>query len=48
LVKTFPERTDAQLQAIIAKAEATYEKDWSQRSLAARQAIVKKAASILA
>jgi len=47
LVKTFTEHTDAQLEAIIAKAEETYENDWSLRSLAERKAIVKKAASIL-
>lgn len=47
LVRTFPQHTDAQLEAIIAKAEASYQKDWSLRSLAGRQAIVKKAASIL-
>ena len=47
LVKSFREHTDAQLEAIIAKAEETYENDWSLRSLAERKAIVKKAASIL-
>jgi len=47
LVKTFREHTDAELEAIIAKAEETYESDWSRRSLAERKAIVKKAASIL-
>src|SRR5271157_4573903 len=47
LVKTFTEHTDAQLEAIIAKAEETYEDDWSPRSLAERKVIVKKAASIL-
>lgn len=47
LVKTFREHTDAQLEAIIAKAEETYENDWSLKSLAERKAIVKKAASIL-
>jgi succinate-semialdehyde dehydrogenase / glutarate-semialdehyde dehydrogenase len=47
LVKTFREHTDAQLEAIIAKAEEIYEKDWSLRPLAERKAIVKKAASIL-
>ena len=47
LVKSFAEHTDAQLEAIIAKAEQTYAKDWSLRPLAARKAIVKKAASIL-
>jgi len=47
LVKSFREHTDAQLEAIIAKAEETYANDWSLRSLAKRKAIVKKAASIL-
>ena len=47
LVKSFREHTDAQLEAIIAKAEETYENDWTLRSLAERKAIVKKAASIL-
>jgi succinate-semialdehyde dehydrogenase/glutarate-semialdehyde dehydrogenase len=47
LVKAFRDHTDAQLEAIIAKAEETYENDWSLRSLAARKAIVSKAASIL-
>jgi succinate-semialdehyde dehydrogenase/glutarate-semialdehyde dehydrogenase len=47
LVKSFREHTDAQLEAIIARAEETYENDWSLRSLAERKAIVKKAPSIL-
>jgi succinate-semialdehyde dehydrogenase/glutarate-semialdehyde dehydrogenase len=47
LVKTFPEHTDAQFEAIIAKAEETYENDWALRSLAERKAIVKRAASIM-
>jgi len=47
LVKSFTEHTDAELEAIIARAEETYESDWSLRSLAGRKAIVKKAASIL-
>jgi succinate-semialdehyde dehydrogenase / glutarate-semialdehyde dehydrogenase len=47
LVKSFREHTDAELEAIIARAEETYESDWSLRSLAERKAIVKKAASIL-
>jgi succinate-semialdehyde dehydrogenase / glutarate-semialdehyde dehydrogenase len=29
LAKTFKEHTDAQLEAIIGKAEETYENDWS-------------------
>jgi len=40
LVKTFNEHTDAQLEAIIAKAEETYENDWSLRSFAERKAII--------
>ncbi len=47
LVKTFPEHTDAQLEAILAKAKNTYEIEWSRRPLAERKAVVKKAASIL-
>jgi succinate-semialdehyde dehydrogenase / glutarate-semialdehyde dehydrogenase len=47
LVNAFREHTDAQLEAIIAKAEETYANDWSLRSLAERKAIVEKAASIL-
>jgi len=47
LVKTFPEHTDAQLEEIIATAEAVYESDWSLRTLDERKAVVKKAAAIL-
>jgi len=47
LIKTFPMHTDEQLEKIIAKAESVYKSDWSQRSLAERKKIVKKAAAIL-
>jgi succinate-semialdehyde dehydrogenase/glutarate-semialdehyde dehydrogenase len=47
LVRTFRSHTDAELAAIIAKAEDTFQNDWSHRSLVARKAIVNKAASIL-
>ncbi len=47
LVETYTEHTDAQLEAIIAKADKTYRNDWGMRSLADRKAIVKMAASIL-
>ncbi len=47
LIKSFSEHTDAQLQEVIAKAEAVYENDWSLRSLAERRKIVKNAAAIL-
>ena len=47
LVQTFVQHTDAEVESIIAKAEETYATDWSLRSLAARKAVVKKAASIL-
>jgi len=47
LVKTFREHTDAQLQEIIARAEAVYENDWRLRTLDERRAVVKKAAAIL-
>jgi succinate-semialdehyde dehydrogenase/glutarate-semialdehyde dehydrogenase len=47
LIKTFPMHTDAQLERIIAKAEAVYEKDWRRRTLDERKAVVKRAAAIL-
>ena len=47
LVKTFPQHTDAQLESIIHKAEETYASDWSLKSLAARKAVIKRAAAIL-
>jgi len=47
LVKTFPEHTDAELEDIIANAEAVYENDWRLRTLDERRAVVKKAAAIL-
>ena len=47
MIESFGEHTNAELEAIIAKAEDTYENDWSRRSVAERKAIVKKAASIL-
>jgi acyl-CoA reductase-like NAD-dependent aldehyde dehydrogenase len=47
LVKSFKEHTDAQLEAIVARAQASYKNDWSLRSLAKREAIIKKAASIM-
>jgi len=47
VVKTFPEDTDAQLQEIIAKADAVYKSDWRLRTLGERKAVVKKAAAIL-
>ncbi len=47
LVKSFNEITDQQLTDIIAKAQETYVKDWSLRSLVDRKAILKKAASLL-
>jgi len=47
LVKTFPEHTDAQLEGIIATAEAVYQSDWRMRTLDERRAVVKKAAAIL-
>ena len=47
LVKTFPPHTDADIESIMAKAEKTYATDWSLKPLAARKAVLKKAASIL-
>jgi succinate-semialdehyde dehydrogenase/glutarate-semialdehyde dehydrogenase len=47
MMKTFPECTDDQLDAIIVRAEETYRSDWSLKPLTERKIIVKKAASIL-
>jgi len=47
LVKTFSEHTDAQLEEVIARAEAVYENDWRLRTLNERKAVIKKAAAIL-
>ena len=47
LVRTFPQHTDGDIESIIAKAEETYATDWSLRSLAERQAVMKKSATIL-
>src|SRR5262245_23592001 len=47
LVQTFAQHSDAEIETIIAKAQETYATDWSQRSLSARQAVLKKAASLL-
>jgi succinate-semialdehyde dehydrogenase / glutarate-semialdehyde dehydrogenase len=44
LVRTYPEHTDKELEAIIAQAESTYKNDWSRKTLAERKVIVKKAA----
>jgi len=45
--RSFPGHTDKQLGEIIARAETTYQNDWSPTALADRKAILKKAASIL-
>jgi succinate-semialdehyde dehydrogenase / glutarate-semialdehyde dehydrogenase len=45
--KVFPEHTNEQLEELIARAQSTYQNDWSQRTLSERKTILKKAASIL-
>lgn len=47
LAQAFPLHSDGEIESIIAKAEKTYAKDWSRRSLADREAVVRKAASLL-
>jgi succinate-semialdehyde dehydrogenase / glutarate-semialdehyde dehydrogenase len=47
LIRTFPLHTDAEIESIIARAEKTFVTDWSRRPIAARRAILKKAAAIL-
>ncbi len=46
-IKSYPDHTDAELEQILQSAEDTYANDWSRRPLAARKAIVKKAAAVL-
>jgi len=47
LVKSYPDLSDADLQAALSRAENAYETEWSSKSFAQRAAVVKKAASIL-
>ena len=47
LVKSFKDHSGAQLESIIAQAEAAFRRDWSLRPLAQRKGIMKKAASIM-
>ena len=47
VIETFAEHTDAEIESIIAKADETYATDWKVRSIAARKAVLTKAASIL-
>src|SRR5258707_5888838 len=46
-IKVFPEHTNEQLEELIARAQNTYQNDWSQRTVTERKTILKKAASIL-
>jgi succinate-semialdehyde dehydrogenase/glutarate-semialdehyde dehydrogenase len=46
-VKVFQEHTDEQLEELIARAQSTYQNDWSRRTLAERKAVLKNAVSIL-
>jgi succinate-semialdehyde dehydrogenase/glutarate-semialdehyde dehydrogenase len=45
-VKTFPDLTDAELEALLARAQSTFE-TWSVASFADRKAVCKRAAAIL-
>jgi succinate-semialdehyde dehydrogenase/glutarate-semialdehyde dehydrogenase len=46
-IKIFLEHTDKQLEELIARAQATYQHDWSQKTLADRGRVIKNGASIL-
>ena len=46
LVQSFPEHTDAELQAAITKADAAY-RSWRQKSFAERSTVVRKAADLM-
>ena len=47
LEKTYTEHTDAQVEAIIGKAEEAYQNDWCLRPITMRKAVITRAASIL-
>ncbi|HXJ36921.1 MAG TPA: NAD-dependent succinate-semialdehyde dehydrogenase [Candidatus Eisenbacteria bacterium] len=47
LLESFDEHTNAELEKILRTARDNYEHDWSQRSLAERRVVIKRAASIL-
>jgi succinate-semialdehyde dehydrogenase/glutarate-semialdehyde dehydrogenase len=46
-IKSFPEMTDDEVSAALAKADSCYRLDWKLRSVAERAGIVRKAADIL-
>jgi succinate-semialdehyde dehydrogenase/glutarate-semialdehyde dehydrogenase len=47
LVETFPEHSDEQLEALLARAERCFQEHWRQTSFAERAGVVHKAASLL-
>ena len=47
LVETFPEHSDEQLEALLARAERCFQEHWRHTSFAERAGVVHKAASIL-
>ena len=47
LVETFPEQSDEQLEALLARAERCFQEHWRHTSFAERAGVVHKAASIL-
>jgi succinate-semialdehyde dehydrogenase / glutarate-semialdehyde dehydrogenase len=46
-VKVFPEHTDEQLEALIARAQSTYQNDWSQKDTSRTQDSPQNATSIM-
>ncbi len=47
VIQTFPTMSDGELEAAVAKADALYKNDWSQRLIADRARVVSRAAAIL-
>jgi succinate-semialdehyde dehydrogenase / glutarate-semialdehyde dehydrogenase len=46
-VKVFPEHTDEQLEELIARAQSTYQNDWSQKDASRTQDSPQNATSIM-
>lgn len=47
LLRTFPDHSDDQIEAIIAASYSAFQADWSRRSVAERSAVIKRAAYLL-
>jgi len=46
-IRVCPEHTDEQLEELIARAQSTYQHDWSRRTLAERKTIQNLSADLI-